>query len=85
MVWKFGRLKSMVDCSFKIIEKIGENDYKLELPNDYDISHTFNVKDFKPYHGEDLRVSLFSQLWGIDLGASSTNIENSPFIMEDST
>ena len=75
----------MVDCFFKIIEKIGENDYKLELPNDYDISHTFNVKDLRPYHGEDLRVSLFSQLWGIDSGTSSTNIKNSPFIMEDST
>ena len=73
----------MVDCPFKIIEKIGENAYKLELPDDYDTSHAFNVKDMRPYHGEDLRTSLFSQLWGIDVGFSSTNIDNSPFIMED--
>ena len=56
---KFGRLKSMVDSSFKIIENIEDNAYKLELPNDYDISHTFNVKDLRLYHGEELRLILF--------------------------
>ena len=84
LAWKFGRLKSMVDCPSKVNEKIEENTYKLELPDDYDISHTFNVKDLRPYHGKDLRASLFSQLWGIDAGTSSTNIGNCPFIIEDS-
>ena len=41
LAWKFGRLKSMVDCPFEIIVKRGENAYKLEMPDDYDISHTF--------------------------------------------
>ena len=59
------------------LRKIGENAYKLELRDDYNILHTFNVKDLRPYHVEDLRVSLFSQLWGIDAGASTTNIGNS--------
>ena len=62
---KFGRLKSMVDGAFNIIEKIGENAYNLELPNGYDILPKFNVKDLRSYHGEDLRTSLFSQLWGL--------------------
>ena len=30
----------MVDISFKIIVKRGENAYKLEMPDDYDISYT---------------------------------------------
>ena len=45
----------------------------------------FNVKDLRAYHGEDLRASLFSQLWGIDAGASinTPNIENSALIIEE--
>ena len=55
---KFGKLKPRVDGPFKIIEKIGENAYKLQLLDEYEIPPMFNVKD--------LRESLFSQLWGID-------------------
>ena len=43
------------------------NAYKVELPDDNNIFPTFNVKDLRLYHGEDLRASLFSQLWGIDV------------------
>ena len=56
----------------------------MELPDDYNILPTFNVKDLRPYHGEDLRESLFSQLWRIDVGASTTYIGNSILIMENS-
>ena len=59
---KFGKLKPRVDGPFKIIEKIGENAYKLQLLDEYEISPMFNVKDLRAYHGEDLRASLFSQL-----------------------
>ena len=82
---KFGKLKPRVDGHFKIIEKIGENAYKLQLPDEYEISLMFNVKDLRAYHGEDLRASLFSQLWGIDAGASinTPNIGNSALIIEE--
>ena len=30
---------------FKVLERIGENAYKLEITDEYDISPTFNVKD----------------------------------------
>ena len=78
---KFGKLKPRVDGPFKIIEKIGENAYKLQLPDEYEISPMFNVKVLRAYHGEDLRASLFFQLWGIDAGASinTPNIGNSFF------
>ena len=74
----------MVDGPFNIIEKIGENAYNLELLDNFDILPIANVKDLRSYQGEDLRASLFSQPWGIDTGASTTNIENSILIMENS-
>ena len=82
---KFEKLKPRVDGHFKIIEKIGENAYKLQFPDEYEISLMFNVKDLRAYHDEDLRVSLFSQLWEIDTGASinTPNIESSSLIIEE--
>ena len=67
---KFRKLKPRVDDPFKIIEKIGENAYMLQLLDEYEVSPMFNVKDLRAYHDEDLRASLFSQLWGINVGAS---------------
>ena len=45
----------------------------------------FNVKDLRAYRGEDLRASLFFQLWGIDAGASinKSNIGNSSLIIKE--
>ena len=82
---KFGKLKPRVHGPFKIIEKIGENAYKLQLPDEYEISPMFNVKDLRAYHGEDLRASLFSQLWWIDVGPSinTPNIGSSALIIEE--
>ena len=82
---KFGKLKPRVYDPFKIIEKIGENAYKLQLPDEYEISLMFNVKDLRPYHCEDLRASLFSQLWGIDAGSSinTSNVGNSALIIKE--
>jgi hypothetical protein len=38
---------------FKVIEKINENTYKLDLPADFGVSLTFNIADLKPYLGEE--------------------------------
>jgi len=40
------------DGPFKIIEKINDNVYKLELPPEFRVSSTFNISDLKPYLGE---------------------------------
>ena len=56
----------------------------MKLVDDYNILPTFNVKDLRPYYDKDLRESLFSQLWGIYAGASTTYIRNSILIMENS-
>jgi hypothetical protein len=44
---------SRVDGPFKIIEKIDNNAYKLELPPEFGVSPTFNILDLQPYLGEE--------------------------------
>ena len=41
------------DGLFKIIEKINDNAYKLELPPEFGVSPTFNISDLRPYLGEE--------------------------------
>ncbi|WVZ52364.1 hypothetical protein U9M48_003433 [Paspalum notatum var. saurae] len=41
------------DGPFKIIEKINDNAYKLELPPEFGVSPTFNIAYLKPYLGEE--------------------------------
>ena len=42
---------------FRVAKKINDNAYILQLPNDWNISNTFNVSDLSEYH-ED--VPLYS-------------------------
>jgi hypothetical protein len=44
--------------SFKIIEKINDNAYKLELPPEFGVSPTFNISDLRPYLGEEDALEL---------------------------
>jgi hypothetical protein len=47
------KLMPRADGPFKIIEKINDNVYKLELPPEFRVSPTFNISDRKPYLGEE--------------------------------
>ena len=47
------KLMPRADGPFKIIKKINDNAYKLELPPDFGVSPTFNIADLKPYLGEE--------------------------------
>ena len=47
------KLMPRVDGPFKVLEKINDNAYKLELPADFGVSPTFNIADLKPYLGEE--------------------------------
>jgi hypothetical protein len=47
------KLMPRADGSFKVLKKINENTYKLDLPPDFGVSPTFNIADLKPYLGED--------------------------------
>nr|GEV21647.1 RNA-directed DNA polymerase [Tanacetum cinerariifolium] len=45
----FGKLHPRVDGPFRILKKVNDNAYKVELPGHYDVSNTFNVADLSPY------------------------------------
>jgi hypothetical protein len=47
------KLMPRADGPFKVLEKINENAYKLDLPVDFGVSPTFNIADLKPYLGEE--------------------------------
>jgi hypothetical protein len=38
------------DGPFRVLQRIGENAYKIELPSDYGVFATFNVLDLSPYY-----------------------------------
>ena len=47
------KLLPRADGPFKVVAKINDNAYKLELPADFGVSPTFNIADLKPYLGEE--------------------------------
>jgi hypothetical protein len=51
------KLISRVDGHFKILEKINDNAYKLELPLVFGVSPIFSILDLRPYLGEEDEIS----------------------------
>jgi hypothetical protein len=47
------KLMPRVAGPFKVLTKINDNDYILDLPVEFGVSTSFNVIDLKPYMGED--------------------------------
>nr|GEW77610.1 RNA-directed DNA polymerase [Tanacetum cinerariifolium] len=63
---RFGKLKPRGDGPFRVLKKINDNAYKIELPGHYNVSATFNVADLSPYKGDsddepDSWSSLFQE------------------------
>ena len=48
------------DGPFKVLEKINDNAYKVDLPEDYGVSCTFNVSNLKPYLTDDKLQNLMA-------------------------
>jgi len=65
------------DNPYKVMQKPGENAYKIELSGDMHISATFNIQDLTPYieeddeQHEDLRANL---LYSGEVDAEQTTI-----------
>jgi hypothetical protein len=47
------KLMSRSAGPFKILAKINNNAYKLELPPEFRVSPSFNISDLRPYLGEE--------------------------------
>lgn len=45
------------DGPFRVLERINNNAYKLELPGEYGVSATFNVSNLSPYFDADFEES----------------------------
>jgi hypothetical protein len=50
------KLLPRADGPFKVLEKINDNAYRLDLPTDFGENPTFNIADLKPYLGEEVEL-----------------------------
>jgi hypothetical protein len=73
---------SRANGPFKILEKINDNAYKLELPPEYGVSPTFNISDLQPYLGEEDEVlsRTISIQEGVDVKYITTSDTTIPSI-----
>jgi hypothetical protein len=69
------KLMPRADGPLKVLEKINENPYKLDLPTDFGVSLTFNIVDLKPYLGEE--DELESRMTQMQEGGDDVGINTS--------
>ncbi|GJT80165.1 reverse transcriptase domain-containing protein [Tanacetum coccineum] len=50
---RFGKLQPRADGPFRVLKRINDNAYKIDLPGEYNVSATFNVADPSPYVTEE--------------------------------
>nr|GEW23027.1 RNA-directed DNA polymerase [Tanacetum cinerariifolium] len=48
----YGKLQARADGPFRVLKRINDNAYKIELPGHYNVSATFNVADLSPSEGD---------------------------------
>jgi hypothetical protein len=64
---------------FKILAKINDNAYKLELPPEFGVSPRFNISDLGPYLGEEDEMS--SRTTSMQEGEDDEDINTSATII----
>ncbi|GJX62956.1 RNA-directed DNA polymerase [Tanacetum coccineum] len=50
---RFGKLHPRADGPFRVLKRINDNAYNIDLPGHYGVSTTFNVADLRPYTADD--------------------------------
>jgi hypothetical protein len=52
------KLQPRADGPFKVLRKINDNAYEIDLPSSYGVSTSFNITDLSPFFGfEELRTT----------------------------
>jgi hypothetical protein len=64
---------------FKILAKINDNAYKLELPPEFGVSPRFNISDLPPYLGEE--DEMLSRMMSMQEGEDDEDINTSTTII----
>jgi hypothetical protein len=70
---------SRVAGPFKILAKIDDNAYKLELPPEFGVSPSFNISYLRPYLGEEDEMP--SRTTSMQEGEDDENINTSATII----
>jgi hypothetical protein len=73
------KLMSRAAGPFKILAKINDNAYKLELPTQFGISPSFNISDLRPYLGEGDEIP--SRMTSMQEGEDDQDINTSATII----
>jgi hypothetical protein len=73
------KLMSHAAGPFKILAKINDNAYKLELPPEFGVSPTFNISDLRPYIGEE--DEMLSRMTSMHEGEDDEDINTSATII----
>ena len=62
LVRRWSKLHPRRDGPFQVLERINNNAYKLDLPDEYNINAIFNVSDLSPFDvGDDSRTNPFEE------------------------
>jgi hypothetical protein len=73
------KLMSRAAGPFKILAKINDNAYKLELPPEFGVSPNFNISDLRPYLGEGDEIP--SRTMSVQEGEDDEDINTSATII----
>jgi hypothetical protein len=73
------KLMSRAASPFKILAKINDNAYKLELPLEFEVNPSFNISDLRPYMGEE--DEMLSRTMSMQEGEDDEDINTSAIII----